>query len=113
MNILNQAEKNVSRGELFKAERKRRKYKGEYVVKPGSESEQIIADFMDQGCGYRKIAKNLNKHLHTKNQLQPGVSCIRKLYLRLQPAIILIWRVPQGTYEPSSDWAQSSFNWVK
>ena len=57
MSILNEAEINVLCGELFETWRKKRKYKGEYIVKPGRASEKIIADFMHKGYGFKKTAK--------------------------------------------------------
>ena len=69
-------------------------------MKPGGKREQIISDFMDQGYGYKKkTAKNFNKHLQRKKKVQLGVSFVQDSYLILQPAIILICKVFQGTYE--------------
>ena len=78
INTLNEAEKNVLHGKLFKAGRKKRKYKGEYIMKPGG--EQIIVDFMKERL---QLQKDNNKYqqLFTTNK-GSSTKCI------LRPRII-------------------------
>ena len=63
MNILKEAELNLSCGELFIAERKK-KYKGKCIVKPG-------------GIQLQKDRKKLNKHLQRTKEPEPSVSYIQ------------------------------------
>ena len=68
-------------GRMYDGVRANRRFFGEYLIQPGSIEEQLIADLMEQGKGYKKTTEFLNKTLKQQNKVIVGESAVRDAYL--------------------------------
>ena len=94
-------------------ERRQRRFKGKYKIGKGSVHEQLIADCMEDGQGYKNTTFIVNT-MRSKEGMSPiGLSAVRESYLCLQPEKIRIKTVPTGNFCAHSNWAKATFNWSK
>ena len=120
---LNAIYKNCSRQRIYRTlhkywetnstERKKRIYKGEYMVQEGGVSEQLIADCMEDGMGYSMATDLVNEQRTQDGMEKVGQTTVRNTYLRLQPKEEKIVTVSQGSFCAHSNWAKAGFAWCK
>ena len=113
MQVLNETAICESKGEKYNGTRKNREHKGAYLIPRGSVHERMLCDCIETGLGLNHTALLLNKELKKDGLTEIGVSCLRDSYLRLNPVVIEIRKVPMGTNDAHSPWAKASFNMYK
>ena len=113
MQVLNETAICESKGEKYNGMRKNREHKGAYLIPRGSVHERMLCDCIETGLGLNHTALLLNKELKKDGLTEIGVSCLRDSYLRLNPVVIEIRKVPMGTNDAHSPWAKASFNMYK
>ena len=93
--------------------RKQRTFKGEYLIKDGSVEQQLIADCMEDGQGYKNTTFVVNIMRKGAGEKPVGISTVRESYLKLEPEKIKIKSVPTANFDAHSNWAKATFNWTK
>ena len=93
--------------------RKKRIFKGEYMIEPGGVSEQLIADCMEDGLGLTMTTDIVNEQRAQDNLVAVGRTTVRNTYLRLELQEEKNKTVSQGSPCAHSTWAKATFNWCK
>ena len=80
-------------------------------LKAGSLDEQLIADWMEDGLGYRLTTMLLNSHRQQQGLPLVGLKSIYNAINRLSPRFSRIDKKPQ-TAENLDLWSEARMNWV-
>jgi len=80
-------------------------------IKAGSIEEEMIANWMEEGLGFRLTTMFLNEHLKEEGHEEIGVKSVYNAFNRLNPLITKIGKKPQ---QPQNIhlWAEARYNWV-
>ena len=83
------------------------------MIPSGSIYEQVIADFLESGFGYKAVNIFVNKMLREDNKKPVGLNTIRNTVILLRPKLVRIKTIPQGNQCAHSTWDKASFNFCK
>ena len=73
----------------------------------------MVCDWIERGLGTGHTAKLLNKELIKDDLELVGRTCVQEACLILEPEVIPIRKVAQGTNDAYSPWCRTSFNSCK
>ena len=66
------------------------------IIKEGSYEECIIADWMEQGLGFRMTTLMVNQHRLEEDLLPVGRNCVMNAFYRMKPLVTKLKKMPQG-----------------
>ena len=78
------------------------------LINPGSVEETLIANWMEQHCGFRMTTMLVNEHRRQQGDERVSVWAVMSAFYRLKPKINLIEKVQSGGLNPA--WIQASYN---
>jgi hypothetical protein len=103
-------------GHEYTGERRRGAGGHNKLIIVGSVEEQILADAIESGCGFRQATRLVNEH---RKQLDPPpgllevvVSAVYGAHLRLEPVVTAILDRKQGSFDKTSGWAKARLMFV-
>mmetsp|Transcript_52967 Transcript_52967/g.53395 ORF Transcript_52967/g.53395 Transcript_52967/m.53395 type:complete len:96 (+) Transcript_52967:556-843(+) len=94
---------------MYTGQRQNRSFFGSHLIEPRSVEEQLSADLMEQGKGYKKTTDFMNKIAKQEDKPIVGRTAVRDAYLCLNPVKLKIAKKPQGSNNANSNWAKASF----
>ena len=75
-NVLVENMRAEKRGDLYLGQRRERTFRGKRVISPKGLSEQVIADMMEDGYGYKRTTKQVNRMRIKTGQRTVGRSTV-------------------------------------
>lgn len=98
--------------EPYDATRKSREKPYPTTIEDGSETEQLVADYLELGLSYTEATMMINRDLHRAGKTTITRSAVVNCAKRLTHMEVSIEKRPQGNLDPTSDWARARFRWV-
>lgn len=78
------------------------------MIKPGSQEEQIIVKYKEEGCSFRVTTEFVNNNrLQRVIKIEVSVSAVRNHFRSMQKIITPIEKRAQGNSDATSVWAQA------
>ena len=102
----------IQSGRRYAAETKRKNCGRVASIGEGDEDEAIIADWMEQGLGFRHTLAMVNQHRIERGKTHIGISSLIFAFRRMNPLISKIRKRTQASVNQTG-WAEARLNQTK
>ena len=83
------------------------------MIKPGSEEEQVIAKFKEEGCSFSDVIDYVNDNREKRGiKIEVSRSAVMSHFSRMQKIVTPIGKRAQGNSDATSVWAIARYGWI-
>ena len=78
------------------------------IISPGSAEELLIANWMENHCGFRMTTAMVNEHRRQQGDIDVSVFCVMSAFYRLTPKVNVLVKVQSGGH--NQGWIAARYN---